>query len=96
MSEFDYTCAAANADPKKSLLKHVSIRSNLTWAVAVEVTYGSGLGQPDICAYCAGSCAKVNPELRKSYKTVLPICEPCENSGLSAIVQRPFGGNKKK
>jgi hypothetical protein len=93
MLEFDYTCGAAIADPKKSLLKHVSIRSNLTCAVAVEVTYyGNGSGQPDICTYCA----QVNPELKKSYKTVLPICEPCENSGLSAIIHRPYGGKKKK
>jgi hypothetical protein len=61
--------------------------------VAVEVTYyGNGSGQPDICTYCA----QVNPELKKSYKTVLPICEPCENSGLSAIIHRPYGGKKKK
>lgn len=61
MTEFDYTCGAAIADSKQLLLKHVSVRSNLTCAVAVEVTYyGSGLGQPDICAYCAWSGAEVN------------------------------------
>lgn len=95
ISEYDYSCGAELADPNQSVLKNVFFRPGLTCAVAVELSYyGSGLGQPDICCFCASEGAEVSAELRKKYKTVLPICENCENRGLTAIVQRPYGNRK--
>ncbi|CAG2185017.1 unnamed protein product [Mytilus edulis] len=54
ISEYDYSCGAELADPNQSVLKNVFFRPGLTCAVAVELSYyGSGLGQPDICCFCA-------------------------------------------
>jgi hypothetical protein len=35
--------------------------------------------------------ADPKPELKKVYKTVLPLCEECENDGKKPIVARQYG-----
>ena len=80
LSEYDYTCGA------------VMVRASLTCAMPVEIpNYGSELGRRDICALCAAEEAETDQELKKKYKTVLPICITCKEVGKTPVIQRPFG-----
>jgi hypothetical protein len=45
----------------------------------------------DVCAHCGRSGADPKPELKKVYKTVLPLCKECENDGKKPIVARQYG-----
>lgn len=95
MSEYDFSCGSDIAHPNQTILKSISVRPGLTCAVAIEVSYyGSRLGQPDVCCYCAREGAQVKAELKAKYKTVLPICETCDQKGLSPIKHRPYGNRK--
>jgi len=58
---------------------------NQTCQAPVELSYY--LGPVDICARCTSPGADQKTELKKSYKTVLPICEA---AGHTAIVARPY------
>lgn len=90
-SEFDYTCGSPLLPPQNNLYKTVMCRSNMTCSFPVELQYySSGLGRNDICCLCADEDAEVDQELKKTYKTVLPLCDNCKNQGKTSIVSRPF------
>ena len=94
VTEFDYTCGAPLSDPDdtKSVLKYVAVRKNLSCSHPIELAYySSSIGKADICCYCGEENAYRDLELKKKYKTVLPICQECELKGKSSFVQRPFG-----
>ena len=40
---------------------------------------------------CGTENAIVNLELKKKFKTVLPICDNCVSVGKKPLTQRPFG-----
>lgn len=72
--------------------KKVMSRLNINCDSHVELAYyGSGLGQVDICSVCAEPEADTNAELKKQYKTVLPLCKTCEGNGRVPFIQRPYG-----
>ena len=51
--------------------------------------YGnSDLGRRDVCSHCGNINAEVNSELKKVYKTVLPICNDCIKDGKQPYVAR--------
>ena len=94
MSEFDYTCGSVLLPPENPMYKKIMCRSELTCETPVELQhYTSGLGLIDLCAHCATETGEVNADLKKKFKTVLPICKNCKDTGKSAIVQRPYGKN---
>ena len=43
----------------------------------------------DFCAYCAKKECSPDKELKRLFKTVLPICEKCKEKGRKAITKRP-------
>ena len=58
-----------------------------------EIPYYSNnadLGRKDIYSHCGGIDAQVNMELKKKFKTVLPICNDCLQNGKTAVVLRPI------
>ena len=48
----------------------------------------------DTCAFCGAEEAVVDGDLKKKFKTVLPLCLECRNDGKEPIVHRPFGSAK--
>ena len=91
MSEYDYTCGAPVLPPSNTLHSKVMVRAFLTCSMPVEIPYyGSELGKKDICAHCVAEEAEIDQELKKKYKTVLPICIACEE-GKTPVLQCPFG-----
>ena len=92
LSEHEYSCGAPILPPNSSLLKSVQCRSGLACSLPVEVAYySSNIGRLDICAHCGSEEAVVDLELKKKFKTVLPLCGVCDDTGLKAIVLRPYG-----
>ena len=51
----------------------------------------SGLGHIDLCTFCGVEKSETDQELKKKYKTVLPLCINCRNEGNIPFVQRPYG-----
>jgi hypothetical protein len=92
ISEYDYTCGAPLLPPTCSFAKSILCRLSIGCATPVEVPfYSSSVGRVDLCAYCAMEEAVVDTELKKKFKTVLPLCIRCRNDGKQAIVYRPYG-----
>lgn len=89
MSEYDYTCGAPVLPPSNAFSSNVVVRASLTCTMPVEIPYyGSELGRRDICA---AEEAETDQELKKKYKTVLPICIACKEEGKTPVLQCPFG-----
>ncbi|XP_070559193.1 uncharacterized protein [Ptychodera flava] len=92
MSENDYTCGAELSPPDHRLHEKVALRPHLSCAVPVEIPYyGADVGQKDVCAHCGCDEAQIDAELKKQYKTVLPMCNACHELGKMPITYRPFG-----
>ena len=53
--------------------------------------YGAHLGRKDPCGRCGQEGADPMTDLKKRFKTVLPLCKDCQNAGIEAVTQRPFG-----
>jgi hypothetical protein len=98
ISEWEYSCGSPLLPPSNPLYTSVMCRSSLTCETPVEIAYyRSGLGVPNICCYCCGESDDTNArELCKKFKTVLPICNDCINSGKNVITQRPYGKEARK
>lgn len=91
--DIDYTCGSPL--PAHELLKTVYIRTALTCGSQVEFPYySSDLARQDICALCGDSEASVDIELKKRFKTVLPICGSCKTEGKESVTKRPYGKQK--
>ena len=39
--------------------------------------YSAGIARIDLCCYCAAEGISVNEDLKKQFKTVLPVCVQC-------------------
>jgi hypothetical protein len=90
LSEHDYTCGSPVTIPSSALHGKAFVRLSLTCDDSVELPYySSKVGRLDICAHCGNPEATVNQSLKKDYKTVLPVCDPCIAIGLKPICSRP-------
>ena len=93
VSSFEYSCGSFLFPPseKRKLAKAMNVRPNLLCGMHVEIPYyGNGdLRRSDICSHCGGINAEINSELKKKYKTVLPICDNCIKEGKTPFVARP-------
>ncbi|WAR27046.1 hypothetical protein MAR_012750 [Mya arenaria] len=92
VSGFDYTCGAPITPPESSLHGKYVARQMLVCNTPLELAYySSNISSPkDTCAHCGIGEGVVDLQLKKRYKTVLPLCEQCKESGKMAIVHRPF------
>lgn len=98
LSEYEFSCGAYLFPPSapSELRNSVVIRPTIQCATPVELCYyAADLGRKDLCAYCADMGAETDAELKKMYKTVLPICQKCRDLKREPIVQRKFGKSKK-
>ena len=94
ISSFEYSCGAHLFPPaeKGKLANSMVIRPNLQCAMQIEVPYySSNVGRKDVCSHCGRINTAINMDLKKQYKTVLPICKPCLDSKKKPFTQRPFG-----
>ena len=99
LSESDYTCGSYLFPPADeiSITNSMSVKTQITCAAPIELAfYAAELGRKDLCALCAAENAHVSQELKKKFKTVLPICDQCLKTGKEPICQRPFGKKTKK
>ncbi|WAR05994.1 LOW QUALITY PROTEIN: hypothetical protein MAR_021363 [Mya arenaria] len=99
LSDYDYSCGAQLFPPSapSTLKSSVVIRPFLQCASPIELCYyGADLGRKDLCTYCADLESETDAELKKLYKTVLPICQKCRELKKEPIVQRKYGKPKSK
>lgn len=95
LSEYDYSCGSPLTLPGHNLHGKAYIRQLINCESLIELPYYSnenGVGRKDVCCFCAEeNCINVDEELKKHYKTVLPICDACKMKGILPICQRPYG-----
>lgn len=92
ITEFDYTCGAPLLPDDHQMNSFLTTRMNISCESPLELPYYSAaLGPVDVCAYCGCSGADPKPELKKKFKTVLPLCEGCGDDGKKPVVARPYG-----
>ena len=96
LEEFDYTCGAPILEDDHKLYNAFAVRVALTCSTHVEFAYyGASLGPKDLCGICGITKGDAKLELKKSYKTVLPICNVCEEQGNRPITARPYGKSQQ-
>ena len=93
LSEHDYTCESPPTSPSHGLHGKVYMRLNINCENPIEIPYYStDIGRHDLCCYCAADSISVDQELKKQFKTVLPVCEACLlKDGIAVPCFRPFG-----
>ena len=97
VSNYDYTCGSHLFSPTETrkLALSMALRPNLQCAMHIEISYyGSDIGRKDLCSHCAMEGGIVDAELKKRFKTVLPICDQCVANKKEAYTQRPYGTKK--
>ena len=91
-SEYEYSCGSEVVPPEHSLHNKVFVRMTLTCESRVESSYySSDIGRKDTCCFCACPEAEVDGDLKKQYKTVLPVCVACRATGHEVPCMRPHG-----
>lgn len=96
MSEYEYTCGSPASLPNLPLYGKIHMRINITCESKVEIPYYSlSLGRADLCCHCGEDGAIVDADLKKSFKTVLPLCEKCSSAGEKTTTLRPYGKKSK-
>lgn len=95
MSEFEYTCGSPLTSPGSALHSKYTTRPGMFCNTPIELCYYSSTLQcpKDLCTYCSDTGAEVDQNLKKKFKTVLPICVECVGKGKKPIAQRPYGKN---
>ena len=91
-SEYEYSCGSEVVPPEHSLHDKVFVRTTLTCESRIESSYySSDIGRKDTCCFCACPEAEVDGDLKKQYKTVLPVCVACRATGHEVPCMRPYG-----
>lgn len=91
---YDYSCGFPLFEKDHSLCSQIFVKSGISCAMPVEVSYYVGpdeVGRKDICAHCGTPEASVDQELKKKFKRVLPCCLECLNSGKEVLTSMPYG-----
>ncbi|XP_078327779.1 uncharacterized protein LOC144623250 [Crassostrea virginica] len=97
LSDFKYTCGSPVTPPEHALHGKLFTRMNIHCGSPMEVAYySSSIGRRDICYYCGATDAEANVELKKEFKTVLPLCQTCKDIGRQVATLRPYGKKSKK
>ena len=99
MSSFEYSCGSFLFPPseKGKTAQTLCIRPNLQCAMQIELPYyGSEVGRADKCSHCGGNNGVIDAELKKKFKTVLPICQDCTGERKVSFTQRPYGKQATK
>ena len=92
ISDYEYSCGSILLPPSNPDYKSIMCRSGICCETPIQLPYyTSGLGKTDLCCYCAAEDGEVDQELKRKYKTVLPLCAACKKNGKHPVVQRPYG-----
>ena len=80
LSEYDFTCGApvVQNHPLNCKVTARSLDCNQPLEFAFYVAH---LGRKDLCGECGQEGADPMTENKKRFKTVLPLCMDCQNSG---------------
>jgi len=94
LSEYEYSCGSPVTPPSHALSGTVFMRLTLTCNDQIEIPYYSAdIGRHDLCCYCAHDGTVVDQELKKKFKTVLPVCQACRDKSLVVPCFRPYGNS---
>ena len=76
----DFTCGSDLFPADHEFYKTVYVKTKLDCNSPMETPYYSctALPMPQICHYCATPNAERDPELLKSYHSVMPVCADCK------------------
>lgn len=92
LSSYDFTCGSPLTPPQHSLHGKLVTKMNINCGSPMEIAYySSSTGRRDICYYCGATEAETNMELKKEFKTVLPLCKTCKDMGRQVTTLRPYG-----
>ena len=94
-----YICGCAIAPDDSGLLGKVFTRLELACSSPIEwAYYGTNKinVRKDRCTYCAKKGVTVDQELKKEFKTVLPLCGNCKAMGKKTLTRMPIAGKSKK
>ena len=95
--EYEYTCGAPVTPPRHILHGVTMSRDNLTCASPVEIPYySSDMGRKDICCHCGVEESEVDNDMKKKFRTILPVWADCLKAGKVPVVSRPYGKERKK
>ena len=95
LSEYEYTCGSPVIPPAHTLSGKVFTRLSLTCESIIELPYYSAaIARIDLCCYCAAESTNVDQELKKRFKTVLPVCAQCQQKNCIVPCLRPYGTGK--
>jgi len=91
LSELKYSCGSPATFPSHPLHGKIFTRLNITCENIIEVPYYSAtIGRPDLCCFCGMEGASIDQELKKKFKTVLPVCPTCSQINEIPCL-RPYG-----
>lgn len=69
---------------------------NINCGSPMEIAYySSSTDRRDICYFCGATEAETNMELKKEFKTVLPLCKTCKDMGQQSLPYDPMAKNQK-
>jgi hypothetical protein len=90
ISEYEYSCGSPLSPPDHPICGKLFVRLGITCESLLELAYyASNIGRTDLCCYCANENAQIDLDLKKSFKTVLPLCEECKQEGKKPVCCRP-------
>ena len=93
IKKFDYICGCVISPDSSFLRGTIFSRLELHCKAPIEAMfYGAPkiTKRKDMCAYCAKKECSPDKELKKRFKTVVPICDQCKAKGRKAITKGPL------
>ena len=92
---FDYVCGALITPDVSFLAGEVFTRLQLTCRSPIKWAYYSyPKARKDSCCYCSRS-GIVDQETKKSFKTVLPMCDNCKTNNKKVLARGPLASKRK-
>ena len=99
METFAYTCGSPIVPENHPLYNKVFVRMNLTCDSPIEQTYYScRIEHSQVCYYCGEEDNLINPspEVLSRFRTVYPLCEVCQENGVTFFTKGKLQMKKKQ
>ena len=96
LSDYElFTCGSPILPHNNRLFRKAFVRE-LSCLSPIELPYyTASLGRLDICCHCGTDNTFACQEMKKRFKSVLPVCDSCCQSGKEIIARQPYGRKRK-
>ena len=96
--KYEFVCGCLITNDVSFLSGEVFTRLELTCSAPVEFQYYAApiLTRADCCCQCGGDKGVINKDLKKTHRTVLPLCIKCKAKGKTAMKRGPITVRQKK